>query len=444
MSQAAPASGSRHRSCRLETGRLDVEILDNRLPQGLTTEALFGFAERINPRRAFLFVSRVLGRHIPVAPARMRQAFTALADQIAADLPGPVLITGMAETAVGLGAGVHDAYLARTGRRDVVYLATTRHRLGPIFARFTEDHSHASGHLVHQPADPALREMLAATRSLVMVDDEASSGATFANLAASLRGAGLRGAGLPRLSHLVTAVLTDWSDPDAAGMHPPRGTLDAAPLATARHALLRGAYRWTADPDAPARDLPDADLPREHGVPPLRRAQDGRLGYAQRLSVPARAVLEALAGHAGPVHVLGTGEHVWEPFLLAEGLAAAGHNVTFSSTTRSPVLPGHAIRSKLTFRDHEGIGIANYLYNVVPSPTQRVVLCCDTAVSALDPHLIATFKADLVVGREVFAHADLPPAIRTARPLTPVFADDAGEAGALAGIHADANAEIAP
>ncbi|MEL6236017.1 MAG: phosphoribosyltransferase domain-containing protein, partial [Pseudomonadota bacterium] len=231
MSEAAPAPDARHRSCRLETGRLEVEIRESRLPRGLPPAALFGFGERINPRRAFLFVSHVLGRHVPVAPGRMRQAFTALADQIAADLPGPVLITGMAETAVGLGAGVHDAYLARTGRRDVLYLSTTRHRMGPIFARFSEDHSHASGHLVHQPADPALREMLAATRSLVMVDDEASSGATFTNLAASLRAAGL-----PCLRHLVTAVLTDWSGAAAspAPVTDGGGTATSQALVTAR------------------------------------------------------------------------------------------------------------------------------------------------------------------------------------------------------------------
>ena len=39
-------------------------------------EDLLGFAQRINPKRAFLFVSKVLGRHIPVAPSIMRGAFT--------------------------------------------------------------------------------------------------------------------------------------------------------------------------------------------------------------------------------------------------------------------------------------------------------------------------------------------------------------------------------
>jgi hypothetical protein len=59
-----------------------------------------GFAERINPKRAFLFVSKVLGRHIPVSPHIMRHAFTDLAELVPDDLPEPVLV--IAETAVGL------------------------------------------------------------------------------------------------------------------------------------------------------------------------------------------------------------------------------------------------------------------------------------------------------------------------------------------------------
>ena len=48
---------------------------------------LLGFAERINPKRAFLFVSKVLGRHIPVSPQVMRHAFTDLAQLIPSILP---------------------------------------------------------------------------------------------------------------------------------------------------------------------------------------------------------------------------------------------------------------------------------------------------------------------------------------------------------------------
>lgn len=63
---------------------------------------LFDIAERRNPKRAFLFVSKVLGRHIPVSPRVMRQVYKQLASQLLGKLSGPAVFIGMAETAVGL------------------------------------------------------------------------------------------------------------------------------------------------------------------------------------------------------------------------------------------------------------------------------------------------------------------------------------------------------
>ena len=87
---------------QLSTGTLD--ITSGATPQ--TLDALFDIAERRNPKRAFLFVSKVLGRHIPVEPAIMRGIYRQLSHQFPQDLPQPLLVSGMADTAVGLGAGV--------------------------------------------------------------------------------------------------------------------------------------------------------------------------------------------------------------------------------------------------------------------------------------------------------------------------------------------------
>src|SRR3546814_18579343 len=110
----------------------------------------------------------------------MNASFHSSAEQIPEDLPGPVLVIGMAETAVGFGAGVHRAFSAT--RPDTVYMVSTRHPTGnELFARFEEEHSHASAHLIHLPVDPDVREMMLNARSLVLVDDEASTGKTFIN-----------------------------------------------------------------------------------------------------------------------------------------------------------------------------------------------------------------------------------------------------------------------
>lgn len=91
----------------------------------IALDELFDVAERRNPKRAFLFVSKVLGRHIPVKPSVMRAVYQQLAALFPACDQGPVLFIGMAETAVGFGAGVFDE--VRGSVSDPVYLTSTRH-----------------------------------------------------------------------------------------------------------------------------------------------------------------------------------------------------------------------------------------------------------------------------------------------------------------------------
>ncbi len=352
----------------LPTGRIEVDVDRADFPP----EALFGFAQRRNPKRAFLFVSLVLGRHVPVAPSAMRAAFSALAAGLPGDLPGPVLVMGMAETAVGLGAGVHREWSALNGRSDAVFLTSTRHALGtPLLARFSEDHSHATAHLIHEPLDPALRDMALGARSLVLVDDEITTGNTLANLRAALAEAGLA-----RIERTAIATLTDWSGGAA---------LAALGAGGAVSALLRGRYRWTAREGAAAPEMPHVDVTGA-GLHPLDPSGDwGRLGAAEH---PVRLAGRASASPGERVLVLGTGEHVWEPFLLAESLERAGADVRFSAVTRSPIALGHAIGSMLAFRDNYGLGIPNFVYNVDPGAYDRVVLCSETPAHTLDPDLV--------------------------------------------------------
>ncbi len=56
----------------------------------------------------------------------------------------------------------------------------------------------------------------------------------------------------------------------------------------------------------------------------------------------------------------GPGEFVWEPFLLAERLEAAGAQAFYGSTTRSPIAVGYAIESAISFTDNYGLGIPQF------------------------------------------------------------------------------------
>lgn len=359
----------------LKRGRLEVEVNASTFDP----QALFSFAERRNPKRAFLFVSRVLGRHIPARPSLMAESFTALAAKIPADLPGPVLVIGMAETAVGLGAGVHRA-LSQT-RDDSVYLCSSRHPTGTaLFARFEEEHSHASSHLLHLPQDALARELMLNARSLVLVDDEASTGNTFINLTKALAEAGLNS-----IERIVTATLTDWSQ-------------DAVRHVMGEHvtsiSLLDGRYTFTDDPDAELPVMPEVGSVAQ-GDWPLDASRDwGRMGVREHADTLAPG-LQIQPGER--VLVIGTSEYVWPPFLLAERLERTGADVHFSSTSRSPIALGHAIDHALSFSDNYGLGIPNFLYNVAPGQFDRVLICSETPAAAVDPALLQALNAQVIV-----------------------------------------------
>lgn len=359
---------------QLKRGLLEIKVDAAVLPPA----NLFGFAERRNPKRAFLFVSKVLGRHIPVRPSIMAASFEDLAARIPVDLPGPVLVIGMAETAVGLGAGVHRAYSA--ARHDSVYLTSTRHPLGTdLFARFEEEHSHASGHLIHMPVDPDVRDLMLQARSLILVDDEASTGKTFVNLHRALVEAGLS-----KVERVVTCVLTDWSEGAV------RRAIGAPATAVS---LMKGSYRFHEDRSAPLPDMPDVGAVSMGEWPLSSRNDWGRLGVRHVDDTLAPGI-RVQPGEK--VIVIGTGEFVWRPFLLAERLERSGMDVRFSSTTRSPIALGHAIEHALSFSDNYGLGIPNFLYNVKPGQFDRVLICTETPARALPAELVEALKAEVI------------------------------------------------
>jgi hypothetical protein len=91
--------------------------------------------------------------------------------------------------------------------------------------------------------------------------------------------------------------------------------------------------------------------------------------------------------------VLGTGEFAYPPFLLAEELEAAGYDVRYQSTTRSPALIGGAMACGLTFADNYSDGIGNYVYNVAPGQYERVIIAHETPEGSLDKDLIEALNA---------------------------------------------------
>ncbi|GEO82858.1 phosphoribosyltransferase family protein [Pararhodospirillum oryzae] len=364
---------------RLSHGVLDVTVTRADLP----LDALMGFASRRNPRRPFLFVSKVLGRHLPSSPAVMQETHRRLATALGDTLPGPVMMLGMAETAVGLGQGVFEAWQAASGRDDALYLASTRYHLSrPLLLTFQESHSHATDHRVYRPDQASGGDLLAHARTLVLIDDEVSTGATFAALIAASRQV------LPALDQVVMVTLTDWMGEER------RAAFAAHAGVPVRFvSLLEGGFRFTPTGEAPP-VLPNvvgSGTLKDHLLPPW----GARLGERGPRALPPSAA-GARVRPGERVLVLGTGEFVHPPFQLARALAAQGGDVVMQATTRSPILPGHAIGAALEFPDAYQDGIPNYLYGVSPDQYDRILVCYETPPATAQQSLIDALGAQPV------------------------------------------------
>lgn len=356
---------------RLETGVLTLNL------QAEPEKELFRLAERVNPKRSFLFVSTVLGRHIPVRPSDHMGAVKELVQRLGGvRIPGPILVVGYAETAVGLGAAVARELASRRSGHDLLYLSTTRHPVpGREWVRFSEGHSHATEHHVLRP-DPHAA-ISSPDSTLVLVDDETTTGATFAALTQSLLRAGVR------FARVILVTLTDWSD--GAAVRAVSALDPAIPVSCV--SLMRGSWSWAADPSVQLPELPGPISPAypewvpSSGVSPRDGVRDWSGAETDRLA----AQLDPQPGEQ--ILIIGTGEQIWAPMLLAERLEQGGAEVRVIATTRSPILPGEVIQHKLTFPDHFGIGVPMYLHNTPPHPQGRVVVMTETGADRICPAL---------------------------------------------------------
>ena len=355
---------------------------------GPDLDALVGLALRDNPLRAQLVVSRVLGKHLPVAPGVAVDAAVRLAGLVATALtPGAPLVLGFCETATSLGHlvaealdGAHYAHTTRRPDPDV-----------PATVGFDEEHSHAVRHVL-QLRDPAV--LADPSRPVVLVDDELSTGTTALNTVAALHALGAH-------DRYVIATLLDLRPAHVRAAFAARAERMGVDVQVV--ALLSGALELPADIAERAAalrtelaDVAPAPVPRGRGrttaVDPAWPAGlplSGRTGVAtgpsalHALEDVAAAVTPRLSG--GPLLVLGTEELMWAPLRLAALLPGS----VFHSTTRSPVLaadlPGYAVRRALRFPAPDEPGRTSRLHGLPDEPYADVVVVVDTPAEDAAP-----------------------------------------------------------
>ncbi|GGU47350.1 phosphoribosyltransferase domain-containing protein [Nocardioides albus] len=376
--------------------RLGVRLRTTDAPSGMMLTDLVGLAVRRNPRRAQLLVSSVLGKHLPTDPRVVTDAALRLGAKARAAVTGDAVVLGYAETATALGHLVADAIGAP-------YLHSTRRVVDGLesAADFYEEHSHATTHRL-LPADPAF---LARGETLVLVDDEVITGKTIVNTIRALHKK------FPRKHYVVAALVDLRSEADRGRMERAvkrlRATLDVVSLASGEIELpedLAENGNRLIDNVENLRHLAGAEPPRRQrgevvqvvATWPRAVPEGGRHGlltsaaasYESAVTVTAAAIAGRIPD--GPVHVLGTEELMYAPLRIASALAdrraAEGrrHEITYSTTTRSPVLavddPGYAIRTAITFPAHDAPADDDgprFAYNLREGVFEAIVLVVD-------------------------------------------------------------------
>ncbi|HEY8910933.1 MAG TPA: phosphoribosyltransferase family protein [Desulfosporosinus sp.] len=434
---------------------MTVTITNN--PFKFATRTLYSLAARKNKKRGFLFVSNVLGKHVPVDPVIPLLAGAALAvhflskihgvehvdtqDIIQAlrdknidaqkvyetvvkrslvTLPVETLFIGFAETATGLGHAVFSLF------DNAHYLHTTREQI-PMLAtelNFKEDHSHAVNHLCY-PLDLKLIET---PKTIILVDDEITTGNTALNI---IREIHLK---FPKTDYVVLSLL-DWRTVEDRAKY--RKLEQQLNINIHTISLMEGAITVTGDSISETIDDVDPTfreefLPGIEVLPEFRfldildlvtvYSEDstgyknaspylkltGRFGVSSRdnqgILPLAREIGEALKRDrsGSKTLCLGTGEFMYFPMLIS---AFMGVRISYHSTTRSPIYPfakpEYGIQNGFYFNNPDELSIANYVYNVPLEYYDEVYVFLEREVSGERLRPMLTMLSQLGIPRVV-------------------------------------------
>ena len=407
--------------------KVHVQIKQN--PYGLPAETLYEMAARINKKRSFLFVSKVLGKHIPTPPQVPMIASALLASiyyegKTTKQMPGkeqlieavrdpssiekvqtaysvvkklycsldePVVFIGFAETATALGHGVFDCF------SDGVYIHSTRELLvdQDVTLYFEEEHSHATDQRCYAP-----EQYLNNDKPICLVDDEITTGNTALNIIASIQKQ------FPRKEYTVLSLL-DWrSEEDQQRLKEFEEQQD---VRITTYALLTGSIQVEGTPELS--ESVDVGSDSVAGMPNVKRislqslpgplphhrytsidslgikngssysALTGRFGITSETKQDVETYCQRLGEYLRTYRTgkrtlcLGTGEFMHLPMKIAVYM---GDGVSYHSTTRSPIFPlnqeGYPVKNRLAFESPEDPAVMNYAYNVSDTQYDEVFL----------------------------------------------------------------------
>lgn len=286
-----------------------------------------------NPKRDFLFVNPLQGKHLHVNPTKTFQLFDELVSAIT-DSVNPherIIVIGFAETATAIGH-----YIASSLPNCIYYMQTTREEIPckKSLLEFQEEHSHATEQFLYGDVSK-----LNDCDRIIFVDDEISTGNTVLNFIREVEKLGIH------LAYGVASLL-NWQD-DAWAQKFKDLNIDT-------YFVLKGKLK---DLSAKVNVKPSENnivYPPFIAHPKILWVKNTASNFIkERIGAEPynmhefteeiySSVSSALAGNMpnsnDAVLVLGTEEYMFTPMVFAKALSEhVDVDVQFHATTRSPI-----------------------------------------------------------------------------------------------------------
>lgn len=300
-------------------------------------DSIIGYGSRINKKRSFLFVSKVLGKHIPVSPNTMLGTHKKLAKLINPELTKDnILVIGLAETATGLGWGVFEALKAQTK----FFIHTTRVQIKQQqLIEFQEAHSHATEQYLYYPKSPKFNK--ASINHIIIVDDEITTGNTIGNLIENIK------VQFPNCKFSILTLL-NWKNYKKSYKV---------------YALKEGSFT-SKEHQVIGENVTSQAIEIKKVLSNKLSNDFGRVGAFEFPKIDTAIINQVKKIKNKSVLLLGTGEFMHYPLVVSKYFDKS-NLLKIQSTTRSPVEVGGAIKSKIAFKDNYYPAVNNYLYNVI-------------------------------------------------------------------------------
>lgn len=369
----------------LISGEISVKI--EKIEENYQLEDLMGFGNRNNNKRAFLFVSKVLGKHIPCKPKDIRKIAYKLSKKI--EIKGNALFVGFAETATGLSNIVYEEYTKKNqhqkSKNKTLFIHTTRYNLKnkEKFFVFEEEHSHASSHIIYKHKD--IENLYPET--LVLIDDEFSTGKTCVNFIKEI----LKKKEFSNIKKINLVCITNWINKENIKYIENNIKEINSNIEIIYANIIKGEYEFNYNKNknieyksinANGNGKYKNHIIKKMKINPRLGIKENKIIKNKNFKSIYNKVKNKIKKSnikKEKIIILGTGEFSYIPFLIAEKLDKK-YDVFYQSTTRSPVLIGNDIEYSLEFKDNYDDNIPNYIYNLNPNSDEyaKIIMILET------------------------------------------------------------------